>query len=135
MERFDESKVTRAHITVYSNDPEAWGVGFELRKQRETIYIASLYVRKDLFPSKRRLTIEYIIPRVLKQIPTKDELIIIMAPTKLFRRKTELKAKFGMYVPNQELKFTEVKRAFPSVIGLAIDSVKRGNSITERMTL
>jgi hypothetical protein len=133
VEKYDESKLTRAIFTIYSNDPDAWGIGFELRKMRETHYIASLYVQRDLFPSKRRLLREFIIPRILREIPTKDELIIIKGPTRLLRRETELRNRFGFYVPNQHLKFTEEMKVFPSVKHLSIDSIRRKNSITERL--
>jgi hypothetical protein len=132
---------TFVSLAIYAKDSEGWGVGSELYNKEtqadgsiahNVYHFFSFYLSKSEFPSKRRV-IHYMLSEILPKVRDEDEGVRFLSTLPHFEKASELRRKAGIYVSGKQLEFIRTSRIRRDTVALAIDAVKRKESISERL--
>lgn len=133
----ESSQAVYVTIAVFSKDAEGHGVGVELNykvgQQFQPFYIFSLWLPKAEFPSERKVLF-HVFAETAKHLPKDTEFINFRSTTPYFSHSRELmKRKSGVFLGDRHRYITHLKTPPRWALGLALDGVKRKNSIEERL--
>lgn len=133
----ENSQVIYVTIVIYSKEPDGHGVGVELNykngDQFQSFHIFSLWLSKETFPSERQVLF-HIFAETAKHLPESAEIVNYRATSPYFEHSRELmKRKSGVFLGDRQGIFTRLKTTPRQALGLALDAVKRRNSIEERL--
>ncbi|WP_394136904.1 hypothetical protein [Cytobacillus oceanisediminis] len=133
----ENSESVYVTIVIFSKDAEGHGVGVELcRKvndQFQPVHIFSLWLPKAEYPSERKVLF-HIFAETAKHLPDGTEFVNFRSTTPYFAHSRELmKRKSGVFLGERERYFTHLKNSPRWALGLSLDSVKRRNSIIEKL--
>lgn len=127
--------ITYAGITVFSKNPEGYGVGVELSRRNGDQYvpytIMSLWVPKEDYPSKWQL-FPHIFSEIFKYV--KDQEVILACTSNYFGSTSgKFRNKAGIYAEGKKFSIKRLRHTPGSSLFLAIDSVNRKTNIIEEL--
>ncbi|MFD5851115.1 hypothetical protein ACFWGC_13070 [Cytobacillus pseudoceanisediminis] len=133
----ENSQAVYVTIVIYSKEPDGHGVGVELNykvnDQFQPFHIISLWLPKEDFPSERKVLF-HIFAETAKHLSENTEFVNYRATSPYFAHSRELmKRKSGVFLGDRQRYFTHLKKSPRWALGLALDGVKRKNSIEERL--
>lgn len=133
----ENSQAVYVTIVIYSKEFDGHGVGVELNykdcDQFQPFHIFSLWLPKESFPSERKVLF-HIFAETAKHLPENTEFVNFRATSPYFGHSRELmKRKSGVFLGDRQRYLTHLKTTPRQALGLALDAVKRRNSIEERL--
>jgi hypothetical protein len=132
-----ENEVCYVFIEIIRYDESGYGVGAELSRKVDGRYeaftIMSLFYPTGEFPSKRQLLF-HLFNKTFRYVPDEDKLIVFCSSSPYFKDNNfQLQDKAGIYANGRDKVIRHLRRKPSSVMSLARDAVKRGDTIIEEL--
>ncbi|MFE4524004.1 hypothetical protein ACFRCQ_18160 [Cytobacillus firmus] len=133
----ENSRSVFVPIAVFSKCEEGYAVGMELCRrvddQYHPFHIFSLWLPKAEYPSQKQV-LYHLFAKTAKHLPEDTEIIHFRSTSPYFAHSNkEMIRKAGVFLGDRERHFTRLKKSPGWAVSLALDAVKRRNSIEERL--
>lgn len=133
----ENSRSVFVTVAVFSKCEDGYAVGMEFCRRVDNQYypfhIFSLWLPKNEFPSQKQV-LYHLFAKTATHLPEDTEIIHFRGTMPYFAHgNKKMVRKAGVFLGDRQRHFTRLKKSPRWAVSLALDAVKRRNSIAERL--